>query len=114
MKKLIVLLALLCLVPAAGAAETDSGIGQAGGALADALPAGSRAYLDGIQAADTDSLAASFTRLLENVAADSRSAVQGAARSLLHAAGIAILAAVGRGFSSAAGGAADGVMDLAA
>ena len=26
MKKLIVLLALLCLVPAAGAAETDSGI----------------------------------------------------------------------------------------
>lgn len=76
MKKLIVLLALLCLVPAAGAAETDSGIGQAGGALADALPAGSRAYLDGIQAADTDSLAASFARLLENVAADSRSAVQ--------------------------------------
>lgn len=114
MKKLIVLLALLCLVPAAGAAETDSGIGQAGDALADALPAGSRAYLDGIQAADTDSLAASFARLLENVAADSRSAVQGAVRSLLRAAGIAILAAVGRGFSSAAGGAADGVIDLAA
>ena len=35
-------------------------------------------------------------------------------RSLLRAAGIAILAAVGRGFSSAAGGAADGVIDLAA
>ena len=75
MKKLVwLLLALVvCIVPA-GAAVTGEDISSVGGdALADAVPAGQREYLDGIQPETADELAGSFARLLENVSEDSRS-----------------------------------------
>ena len=115
MKKLVwLLLALVvCIVPA-GAAVTGEDIRSVGGdALADAVPAGQREYLDGIQPETADELAGSFARLLENVSEDSRSALQSAVRSLVRVAVVVILAAAARGFSSAAGGEADALIDMA-
>ena len=115
MKKLVwLLLALVvCIVPA-GAAVTGEDIRSVGGdALADAVPAGQREYLDGIQPETADELAGSFARLLENVSEDSRSALQSAVRSLVRVAVVVILAAAARGFSSAAGGEADALIDRA-
>ena len=115
MKKLVwLLLALVvCIVPA-GAAVTGEDIHSVGGdALADAVPAGQREYLDGIQPETADELAGSFARLLENVSEDSRSALQSAVRSLVRVGVVVILAAAARGFSSAAGGEADALIDMA-
>ena len=115
MKKLVwLLLALVvCIVPA-GAAVTGEDIHSVGGdALADAVPAEQREYLDGIQPETADELAGSFARLLENVSEDSRSALQSAVRSLVRVAVVVILAAAARGFSSAAGGEADALIDMA-
>lgn len=115
MKKLVwLLLALVvCIVPA-GAAVNGEDIRSVGGdALADAVPAGQREYLDGIQPETADELAGSFARLLENVSEDSRSALQSAVRSLVRVAVVVILAAAARGFSSAAGGEADALIDMA-
>ena len=115
MKKLVwLLLALVvCIVPA-GAAVTGEDIRSVGGeALADAVPAEQREYLDGIQPETADELAGSFARLLENVSEDSRSALQSAVRSLVRVVVVVILAAAARGFSSAAGGEADALIDMA-
>ena len=115
MKKLVWLLLalLLCTVPA-GAAVTEEEIHNVGGdTLADAVPAEQREYLDGIQPETADELAASFARLLENVSEDSRSALRSAVQSLVRVAIVVILTAAARGFSAAAGGEADALIDMA-
>ena len=114
MKKLVwLLLALLvCVIPAG--AVTEEEIHNAGAdALTGAVPAEQREYLDGIQPETSDELAGSFARLLENMSEDSRSALLGAVRSLARVAVIVIIAAAARGFSSAAGGEADALIDMA-
>ena len=104
------LLALVLLVIPAAAAGVD---GTEGEALRGAVPGDARGYLDGIDAASADELAGSFARLLENTAQDSRSALKNAVNSLLRVAVVIVLTAAGRGFSAAAGGAADAWIDMA-
>ena len=113
MKKLVwLLLALVvCIIPA-GAAVTEEDIHNVGGdALADAVPAGQRDYLEGIRPETADELAGSFAQLLENVSEDSRSALHSAVQSLAQVAVVVVITAAARGFSSAAGGEADALID---
>lgn len=112
MKKVFAaLLVLLACITAAAAAE---GEGAAhGDTLLRAVPGEQRAYLDGIDMDTADELGASFARLLENTAEDSRSALKNAMNGLIRVAIVVVLTAVGRGFSAAAGGAADAWIDMA-
>lgn len=115
MKKLVwLLLALVvCIIPA-GAAVTEEDIHNVGGdALADAVPAGQRDYLEGIRPETADELAGSFAQLLENVSEDSRSALHSAVQSLAQVAVVVVITAAARGFSVAAGGEADALIDMA-
>lgn len=107
---LVAVLLLFLFLPLAAAADVD---GTEGETLREAVPGDARAYLDGIDADTADELAASFTRLLENTAQDSRSALESAFGSLLRVAAVVVLTAAGRGFSAAAGGAADAWIDMA-
>nr|WP_297172260.1 hypothetical protein [uncultured Agathobaculum sp.] len=115
MKKLIwLLLMLLFCTTQADAAVTGEEIHSVGGdALIDAVPSAQRDYLDGIRPETADELTASFARLIENVSADARSAIGGAVRSLARVAVIVAITAAARGFSAAAGGDADALIDMA-
>lgn len=115
MKKLawLLLALMVCIIPA-GAAVTEEDIHNVGGdALADAVPAGQRDYLEGIRPETADELAGSFAQLLENVSEDSRSALHSAVQSLAQVAVVVVITAAARGFSSAAGGEADALIDMA-
>lgn len=115
MKKLawLLLALMVCIIPA-GAAVTEEVIHNVGGdALADAVPAGQRDYLEGIRPETADELAGSFAQLLENVSEDSRSALHSAVQSLAQVAVVVVITAAARGFSSAAGGEADALIDMA-
>ena len=115
MKKLawLLLALMVCIIPA-GAAVTEEDIHNVGGdALADAVPAGQRDYLEGIRPETADELAGSFAQLLENVSEDSRSALHSAVQSLAQVAVVVVITAAARGFSVAAGGEADALIDMA-
>ena len=115
MKKLawLLLALIVCIIPA-GAAVTEEDIHNVGGdALADAVPAGQRDYLEGIRPETADELAGSFAQLLENVSEDSRSALRSAVQSLAQVAVVVVITAAARGFSAAAGGEADALIDMA-
>lgn len=115
MKKLawLLLALMVCIIPA-GAAVTEEDIHNVGGdALADAVPAGQRDYLEGIRPETADELAGSFAQLLENVSEDSRSALHSAVQSLAQVAVVVVITAAARGFSSAASGEADALIDMA-
>lgn len=105
-----VLLALLFLSPAYAVGETPD-VGQ--DRLADALPAEQQEYLNGITPDSATDLTASLSGMFGNFAEDGQNAVQSAFRGLLRVAGVVVLTAVARGFSSAAGGAADSAIDMA-
>ena len=107
---LAVLVLVVLVIPAAAA--VDNG-GAEEETLRGAVPDDARSYLDGIDAGAADELAGSFAKLLENTAQDSRSALKSAVNSLLRVAIIVVLTAAGRGFSAAAGGAADAWIDMA-
>lgn len=107
---LAVLVLVVLVIPAAAA--VDNG-GAEEETLRGAVPGDARSYLDGIDAGAADELAGSFAKLLENTAQDSRSALKSAVNSLLRIAIIVVLTAAGRGFSAAAGGAADAWIDMA-
>ena len=107
---LAVLVLVVLVIPAAAA--VDNG-GAEEETLRGAVPGDARSYLDGIDAGAADELAGSFAKLLENTAQDSRSALKSAVNSLLRVAIIVVLTAAGRGFSAAAGGAADAWIDMA-
>ncbi|MDO4270746.1 MAG: hypothetical protein Q4C72_07455 [Eubacteriales bacterium] len=114
MKRLVIalLLAALCVIPAAAVTEED--VQNVGGdALTDAMPDEQRAYLDGIRPETADDLAASMGRLLENAASDGRTALQSALHSLVCVAAVIILTAAARGFSAAAGGESNIWIDMA-
>lgn len=81
-----------------------------GAALRSAVTGEAQPYLAGTDGQD---VADSFARLLRNAAPDAKSAWAKAAGSLGTAAGIMILTAAARGFSEAAGGAANDAVDLA-
>lgn len=102
----LALLALVLLAVPAGAAEE-------GETLRGAVPGEARAYLDGIDADTADGLAGSFAQLLENTAQDGRGALESALGALVRVAAVVVLTAAGRGFSAAAGGAADAWIDMA-
>lgn len=115
MKKLawLLLALMVCIIPA-GAAVTEEDIHNVGGdALADAVPAGQRDYLEGIRPETADELAGSFAQLLENVSEDSCSALRSAVQSLVQVAVVVVITAAARGFSAAAGGEADALIDMA-
>lgn len=107
---LAVLVLVVLVIPAVAA--VDKG-GAEEETLRGAVPGDARSYLDGIDAGAADELAGSFAKLLENTAQDSRSALKSAVNSLLRVAIIVVLTAAGRGFSAAAGGAADAWIDMA-
>ena len=107
---LAVLVLVVLVIPAAAA--VDNG-GAEEETLRGAVPGDARSYLDGIDAGAADELAGSFAKLLENTAQDSHSALKSAVNSLLRVAIIVVLTAAGRGFSAAAGGAADAWIDMA-
>lgn len=114
MKKLIlaVLAALLCLAYAR--AVTEEEVRAVGGNTLDSTLTGEqRAYLDGIRPETADDLAASFSRLLDNVSKDGQAALRSGVQGLLRVAAVIALTAAARGFSSAAGGEADGMIDMA-
>lgn len=115
MKKRMKILAAVLLLPlalclSAGAAEADAQRERDEAALRSAVAGEAQPYL-----ADTDGqdVADSFARLLRNAAPDAKSAWAKAAGSLGTAAGIMILTAAARGFSEAAGGAANDAVDMA-
>ncbi len=115
MKKRMKILAALLLVPlalclSAGAAEVDTQREQDEAALRGAVTSEAQPYLSGTDGQD---VAGSFSRLLRNAVPDAKSAWRKAIGSLGTAAGIVILTAVVRGFSEAAGGAANDAIDLA-
>ena len=112
MKKLAagVLVLFFCVVSACAALPQAEREGER---LRGAVPQEARGYLDGIEADAPDSLAGAFARLLENVSADSRSALQSALHSLIRTAAVVLLTAAARGFSGAAGGGADALIDFA-
>ena len=115
MKRMVWLLLLLalCAVPAGAAdGKENPGAGE-GETLLDAVPGAQRGYLDGIQPETADEVAASFAELLENVSADGRGALRSAVRSLVQVAVVVVLTAAARGFSAAAGGGVDGLIDMA-
>lgn len=115
MKRRIICAVLLLLlgITAAGAVE-ESRFQEAGGdTLTEAVPGGQRQYLDGIQPETPEKLTSSFARLLENASADSRSAIKSALGSLLRVSVVILLAAAARGFSAAAGGGCDALIDMA-
>ena len=115
MKKLawLLLALMVCIIPA-GAAVTEEDIHNVGGdALADAVPAGQRDYLEGIRPETADELAGSFAQLLENVSEDSRSALRSAVQSLVQVAVVVVITAAARAFSAAAGGEGDALIDMA-
>ena len=111
MKKVFAVL-LVLLACMTGAAAAQEGRVQ-GDTLLGAVPGEQRAYLDGIDMDTADELGASFARLLENTAEDSRSALKNALGGLVRVAIVVVLTAAGRGFSAAAGGAADAWIDMA-
>ena len=116
MKKLVwIVLVLACCTLFAGAAETEEQQiqGDEGNTLLDAVPSEQQDYLDGIRPETADELAGSFARLLENMSADTRGALQSALHSLVRVAVVIILTAAARGFSAAAGSEADALIDLA-
>lgn len=115
MKKRMKILAAVLLLPlalclSAGAAETDAQRERDEAALRSAVTGEAQPYLAGTDGQD---VADSFARLLRNAAPDAKSAWAKAAGSLGTAAGIMILTAAARGFSEAAGGAANDAVDLA-
>lgn len=114
MKKLLLALLLCGLLVPFASAETGELAQSAESALAGAVPGGAQDYLDGVTLENADDVLSSFASLLQNAQADGRHAVQSALGGLLRAAFIIVLAAAARGFSSAAGGAADGLIDMAA
>lgn len=107
---LAVLVLVVLVIPAAAAVDNGEAEEET---LRGAVPGDARSYLDGIDAGAADELAGSFAKLLENTAQDSRSALKSAVNSLLRVAIIVVLTAAGRGFSAAAGGAADAWIDMA-
>ena len=114
MKKRMKILAAVLLLPlalclSAGAAEADAQRERDEAALRSAVVGEAQPYLAGTDGQD---VAGSFARLLRNAVPDAKSAWAKAAGSLGAAAGIVILAAA-RGFSEAAGGAANDAVDLA-
>lgn len=114
MKKRMKILAAVLLLPlalclSAGAAEADAQRGQDEAALRSAVTGEAQPYLAGTDGQD---VAGSFARLLRNAVPDAKSAWAKAAGSLGAAAGIVILTAA-RGFSEAAGGAANDAVDMA-
>lgn len=113
MKQWIAALLLLLCIPGAGAVDTAEVQQEGGAALLDAVPHEQRGYLDGVQPDTAEEVAASFSRLLDNAAQDGWSAVQNAVHTLIGTAVVIVLTAVARGFSGAAGGAADGLIDMA-
>ena len=115
MKKLLWLAQiLLTCTMHAGAAVNGEDVHDVGGdTLIDAVPSGQRGYLDGIRPETADELAGSFAKLLGNMSSDARGAVQGAVSSLARVAVVVIITAAARGFSAAAGGEADAVIDMA-
>lgn len=113
MKKWIAVLLLLLCLPGAGAVDTAAVQQESGAALLDAVSQEQRGYLDGVQPDTAEEVAASFSRLLDNAAQDGWSAVQNAVHTLIRTAVVILLTAVARGFSGAAGGAADGLIDMA-
>lgn len=115
MKKRMKILAAVLLLPlalclSAGAAEADAQRGQDEAALRSAVTGEAQPYLAGTDGKD---VAGSFARLLRNAVPDAKSAWAKAAGSLGAAAGIVILTAAARGFSEAAGGAANDAVDMA-
>lgn len=115
MKKRMKILAAVLLLPlalclSAGAAEADAQRGQDEVALRSAVTGEAQPYLAGTDGQD---VAGSFARLLRNAVPDAKSAWAKAAGSLGAAAGIVILTAAARGFSEAAGGAANDAVDMA-
>ena len=115
MKKRMKILAAVLLLPlalclSAGAAETDAQRERDEAALRSAVTGEAQPYLAGTDGQD---VADSFARLLRNAVPDAKSAWAKAAGSLGAAAGIMILTAAARGFSEAAGGAANDAVDLA-
>ena len=108
MKKRMKILAAVLLLPlalclSAGAAEADAQRGQDEAALRSAVTGEAQPYLAGTDGQD---VAGSFARLLRNAVPDAKSA-------WAKAAGIVILTAAARGFSEAAGGAANDAVDMA-
>lgn len=114
MKKLLLVCLLLCLCFTGAAAVTEEEMNAVGGnTLTDALNGEQRAYLEGVTPEEGTDVAGSFSRLMDNAAADGQSALQNAFASLLRVAAVVLITAVARGFSRAAGGAADQVIDMA-
>lgn len=114
MKKLVMaaLLAVLCLASAAAVnAEDIQSVG--GDQLSGAVPDGQRAYLDGIQPETAADLADSFGRLMDNMADDGKSALRSAVQSLTRVVVVVVLTAAARGFSTAAGGETNALIDMA-
>lgn len=114
MKKwvVVVLICLLCL-PFAGAAGSEEIKDESAGALLDAVPGEQRAYLHGIDPESVDGLTGAFMQLMDNVSADGSSALRRGIHSLVRVAVVVVLTAAARGFSAAAGGEADALIDMA-
>ena len=115
MKKRMKILAAVLLLPlalclSAGAAEADAQRERDEAALRSAVTGEAQPYLAGTDGQD---VADSFARLLRNTVPDAKSAWAKAAGSLGPVAGIRLLTAAARGFSEAAGGAANDAVDLA-
>lgn len=104
------LLLFLALFVRAGAADMDTQRTEDEQTLRNAVLGEAGKYLAGT---DGEDVAASFARLFQNAAPDASQAFRGALGSLTAAAGIVILTALVRGFSHAAGGAADDAVELA-
>lgn len=115
MKKVVMLLLLLwiCLPFAGAALDWEEQKKTEMGTLMDAMPDERQVYLDGIEPQMADGMMDSFLRLLDNVSKDSRSVLQNGIQGLLRVAVVIVLTAVARGFSAAAGGEADTLIDLA-
>ena len=103
---------LLCAAFAvqAGAFDAAAQTVQDERTLRSAVSGDAQDYLAGTDGGD---VTASFSRLFRNAAPDAERAWQSALGSMTAAAGIIILTALLRGFSHAAGGAADEAVDLA-
>ena len=115
MRRLVRVFALCLLLCAAfavqaGAFDAAAQTAQDERTLRSAVSGDAQDYLAGTDGGD---VTASFSRLFRNAASDAKRAWKSALGSMTAAAGIIILTALLRGFSHAAGGAADEAVDLA-